>query len=70
MHIISRMAKKDTIFSDVPINECFRYNGDFYLKISYNQAFKLTNKNFICEFNSHILIEAVRSMLIIGDEED
>ena len=70
MHIISKIAKKDTIFSDVPVNECFRYNGDFYLKISYNQAFKLTNKNLICEFNCYSPVEAVRSMLIIGDEED
>ena len=70
MHIISRIAKKWTTFAEIEINECFKYNNDFYLKISDNQAFKLTNKNFICEFNVHIPVEAVRSMLIIGDEED
>ena len=42
-----------------------------YLLIKlHNQAFKLTNKNFICEFNVHIPVEAVRSTLFIGDEED
>lgn len=70
MQIISKIAKKILLFSNVPINECFKYNDDFYLKIHDNQAFKLTNKNFICEFNDHISVEAVRSMLIIGDEED
>ena len=69
MHIISRIAKKWTIFSEIEINECFKYNDDLYLKIDYNKAFKLTNKNFICEFNGNIPVEAVRSMLIIGDEE-
>lgn len=70
MHIISKIAKKWTTFEEIEINECFKYNNDFYLKIYYNSAFKLTNKNLICEFNAHIPVEAVRSMLIIGDEED
>ena len=70
MHIISRIAKKSTTFSEIEINECFKYNGDFYLKIYDTSAFKLTNTNFICEFNMHIPVEAVRSTLIIGDEED
>lgn len=70
MHIISRIAKKWTTFAEIEINECFKYNNDLYLKIHYNSAFKLTNKNIICEFNEHIPVEAVRSMLIIGDEED
>lgn len=70
MHIISRIAKKWATFSEIEINECFKYNGDLYLKISATSAFKLTNKNFICEFNGNIPVEAVRSMLIIGDEED
>ena len=70
MHIISRIAKKWTTFAEIEINDCFKYNNDFYLKIHDNQAFKLTNKNFICEFNAHIPVEAVRSMLIIGDEEE
>ena len=70
MHIISRIAKKWTTFGEIAINECFKYNNDFYLKISDSQAFKLTNKNFICEFNVHIPVEAVKSTLIIGDEEE
>ena len=70
MHVISRVAKTWTTFSEIEISECFKYNLDFYLKISDNKAFKLTNKNFICEFNAHIPVEAVRSTLYIGDEED
>lgn len=70
MHIISKIAKKQSIFAEIEINECFKYNGDLYLKIYYNSAFKLTGKNLICEFNTQIPVEAVRSTLIIGDEED
>ena len=70
MHIISRIAKKWATFANIEINECFKYNNDFYLKIYHNSAFKLTNKNLICEFNGNIPVEAVRSMLIIGDEEE
>ena len=70
MHIISRIAKKWATFAEIEINECFKYNNDFYLKIHYNSAFKLTGKNIICEFNENIPVEAVRSTLIIGDEED